>query len=177
MGKEKTFENKYQLLEYKQKISNSLEKSIKSVKLILENYDPISAFNSFKYEKIVYDPLTDKSENLIELINQHQTYLVTIKGLEYLFEKYPSKSFVARLGNISGFDIESTDKEIIAECFAQVNFRNNNKLCDDLEKLNSNSEKMICYEFFYDKKFNDHNHSFYKAKYPKIHIIKFDNLN
>ena len=96
--------------------------------------------------------------------------------LDFLFEKHSSKSFIARFGNIAGYDIESTDSEIVAECFAQVSYKNNKKLDKDLEKLNSVTYDAICYEFFYDKVFNEDNYKAYKNKYPEINIIKFEAL-
>lgn len=110
------------------------------------------------------------------MVNQYQTYLVTLKALEFLFEKYSNKSFIARFGNIAGYDIESTDGEIVAECFAQVSYKNNKKLEKDLEKLNSITCCAIRYEFFYDRDFNADNYTAYKIKYPEINIIKFETL-
>ena len=99
-----------------------------------------------------------------------------LKALDFLLKNYANKSFVARFGNIAGYDIESTDGKIVAECFAQVNFKNNKKLDNDLEKLNSVTRDVIRYEFFYDKVFNEDNYKAYKNKYPEINIIKFEIL-
>ena len=110
------------------------------------------------------------------MVNQYQTYLVTLKALEFLFEKYSNKSFIARFGNIAGYDIESTDGEIVAECFASVSYKNNKKLDKDLEMLNSITCCPIRYEFFYDRDFNADNYTAYKIKYPEINIIKFETL-
>ena len=101
---------------------------------------------------------TGKTKQLIEMVNQYQTYLVTLKALEFLFEKYSNKSFIARFGNIAGYDIESTDGEIVAECFAQVSYKNNKKLDKDLEKLHFITGDAIRYEFFYDRVFNADNY-------------------
>ena len=176
MGKEIRVSNKLELEKYEQIILANLKKSFESIKCFLDDNDCTTAFECFKYEKTVVDPLTGNPENLIEMLNQYQTYLVTLKALDFLFEKHSSKSFIARFGNIAGYDIESTDGEIVAECFAQVSFKNNKKLDKDLEKLNSVTGDAIRYEFFYDKVFNDDNYKAYKNKYPEINIIKFEVL-
>ena len=176
MGKQILISDKLELTRYKQTIYDNLQKSLENIKFVLNNDDSTFVFESFKYDKIVIDPLTGNHENLIEMVNQYQTYLVTLKALEFLFEKYSDKSFIARFGNIAGYDIESTDGEIIAECFAQVSYKNNKKLDKDLEKLNSITCCAIRYEFFYDRDFNADNYTAYKIKYPEINIIKFETL-
>ena len=176
MGKQILISNKLELTRYTQTIYDNLQKSLKSIKCVLDNNDSTCVFESFKYDKIAIDPLTGDPENLIEMVNQYQTYLVTLKALEFLFEKYSNKSFVARFGNIAGYDIESIDGEIVAECFAQVSYKNNKKLDKDLEKLNSITRCAIRYEFFYDRDFNADNYTAYKIKYPEINIIKFETL-
>ena len=176
MGKEILVSNRLELEQYEQIIHANLQKSFESIKCHLDDTDCASVFECFKYEKTAVDPLTGNPENLIEMLNQYQTYLVTLKALDFLFEKYSSKSFIARFGNIAGYDIESTDSEIVAECFAQVSYKNNKKLDKDLEKLNSVTGDAIRYEFFYDKVFNEDNYKAYKNKYPEINIIKFEAL-
>lgn len=176
MGKQILISDKLELSGYAQTIYGNLQKSLESIKSVLDNDDPACVFESFKYDKIAIDPLTGEPENLIEMVNQYQTYVVTLKALEFLFEKYSNKSFVARFGNIAGYDIESTDGEIVAECFAQVNFKNNKKLDKDLGKLNSVTCGVVRYQFFYDKVFNEDNYKAYKNKYPDINIIKLEIL-
>ena len=176
MGKQILISDKLELTIYKQTIYDNLQKSLESIKSVLDNDDSTFVFESFKYDKIAIDPLTGNLENLIEMVNQYQTYLVTLKALEFLFEKHSNKSFIARFGNIAGYDIESTDGEIVAECFASVSYKNNKKLDKDLEKLNSVTCDVIRYEFFYDRAFNTDNYTAYKIKYPEINIIKFETL-
>lgn len=176
MGKEILVSNKSELAEYTKAIHNNLQKSLENIKSVLDINDCTNVFERFKYDKTAIDPLTGNPENLIEVINQYQTYLVTIKALDYLFERYPDKSFVARFGNIAGNDIESTDGKIVAECFAQVSYKNNKKLEKDLVKLNSAASNSVCYEFFYDKVFTEEVHLSFKSKYPKINIVKFETL-
>lgn len=174
MGKEILVSNTNDLVEYEQFIYQNLQQSLYNIKMLLQSEDSTEVFDNLKYEKTAVDPLTGQPENLIEVINQYQTYLVTLKATRYLFEKYPRKSFIARFGNVSGYDIESSDGEILAECFAQVSYKNNKKLEKDLEKLHSVSDNAVCYEFFYDKVFNEKHYLKYKKQYPKINIVKFE---
>ena len=95
MGKQILISDKLELTRYKQTIYDNIQKSLESIKSVLDN-DATCVFESFKYDKIAIDPLTGGSENLIEMVNQYQTYLVTLKALEFLFEKYSNKSFIAR---------------------------------------------------------------------------------
>ena len=44
--------------------------------------------------------------------------------------------FIVNLGTQSGFDIHSSAESLIAEVFASVDARNNNKLCNDIKRLN-----------------------------------------
>ena len=142
---------------------------------IIATHNPQDFFEGIEPEDLPeYYEATN--ENLIEMLNQHQTYLVTLKAVEYLLNKYPEKSFFSRFGNIAGYDVESTDGEVIAECFAAVNFRNNQKLDKDLEKLDSVNRNVSCYEFFYDKVFEHKDYALYKTKFPGIQIVKFENL-
>ena len=176
MGKEIFFDNKIKLEECRKTIQSNLTKSLQNLKTIFESNDSVDVFDACKYDKIVFEPFTGQNENLIEMLNQHQTYIVTLKGVEYLLNKYPSKSFFARFGNVAGYDIESTDGEVVAECFAAVNYKNNQKLDKDLKKLDLVKSKTSCYEFFYDKAFEDKDYALYETKFPGIQIVKFENL-
>ena len=94
MGKQILISDKLELTIYKQTIYDNLQKSLESIKSVLDNDDSTFVFESFKYDKIAIDPLTGNLENLIEMVNQYQTYLVTLKALEFLFEKYSLLSFL-----------------------------------------------------------------------------------
>ena len=51
-------------------------------------------FKKTKYEKTVIDPLTGEPENLIEVINQCQTYLVSLMVAKHLLAKFPDIEIV-----------------------------------------------------------------------------------
>ena len=82
MGKEILVSNKLELEKYEQIIHANLQRSLKSIKCHLDDKDCASVFECFKYDKTAVDPLTGNPENLIEMLNQYQTYLVTLKALE-----------------------------------------------------------------------------------------------
>ena len=175
MGKQISVKSLNDLLCFKNQLNDVLQKSAENLRNFLSATGAVDAFAAFKYEKTVFDPLTGNPENLLEMLNQYQTYLVTIKAAEYLMTTYPQQSFILRFGNIPGHDIEATDGSILAECFAQVSYRNNAKLTKDLKKLES-ATHATRYVFFYDQEYTAKNHKMYQKKYPDIHIIKFDNV-
>ena len=69
MGKEIFVSDKSDLAKYKQILYSNLQKSFENMKYLLDHNDCTSAFEYFKYEKTVIDPLTGNPENLIELMN------------------------------------------------------------------------------------------------------------
>lgn len=176
MTKSITVYNKEELDVYKENIVNNLEESVKQIEKIIREKESLEVFKDFKFEKIAREPLSGKRENLIEVINQSQTYLISILAVEYLFDKYPEQVFVLNWGNIPGYDIESVDGTIIAECFAATSYKSNGKLTADLKRLNANNTACIKYEFFYDKEFKEEQKQLYKEKYPTVTIVKFSKM-
>jgi predicted DNA-binding protein YlxM (UPF0122 family) len=162
--------------QYKSRIHKNLRKCAEMLKELLATEDALSFFEKAKYEKIVIDPLTEEPENLIEVINQCQTYLASFLGVEYLSSMFLNTSFRINLGNVSGYDIESEDGTVIAECFAATSYRSNGKLTKDLKRLSENKTAIFKYEFFYDTEFTDKSKIFYKNKYPDIEIVHFSDV-
>ena len=158
---------------YKERILDHLEMSIERLRQILEQESALKVFQTMKYDKAVLEPLSGKPENLIEAVNQSQTYLVSIKAVEYLYEKFPDQTFVINWGNIPGYDIESKDGSIIAECFAATSYKSNGKLTKDLKRLAANESAVFKYEFFYDKEFTEDHRLYYQEKYSDVEIVKF----
>ena len=165
--------NAYELANYRNIITNNIEKSVLVLKKILESESPLDAFGRMKFDKIAIEPISGKEENIIEVTNQLQTYMVSIMTTEYLLAEFPDQSFTINLGNIPGYDIESSDGEIIAECFAATSYRSNGKLSADLKRLHNNTSAKRKYEFFYDKEFTDNQKEYYEHKFDDIRIIKF----
>lgn len=161
---------------YKEIITKNLQKSIEAMKMIIGKCSALEAFQSFKFDKLAVEPLTGNAENLIEVINQSQTYLISIMAVEYLYKIYPEHCFRINWGNIPGYDIESVDGKIIAECFAATSYKSNGKLSADLKRLQNNNTACYKYEFFYDREFTDNHKGYYQEKYPEIQIVKIQNF-
>lgn len=165
-----------QLNEYRKKIQDNLKAGMEKLNELMKASDAVTFFHIIKFEKTVIEPLTGEPENLLEVVNQCQTYLVSIMAVEYLLEKYSGVSFKVNFGNVSGYDIESEDGSIISECFAATSYRSNGKLAADLKRLEKNTEAIHKYEFFYDKEFSDNNKTYYQKKYPDVEIVKFKEI-
>ena len=129
-----------ELRTYKATILSNLAKSVWDISAIIESENAQEVFRQFKFEKIATEPLSGKPENLVEVINQSQTYLVTLAATEYLLCLYPEKAFILNWGNVSGYDIESTDGTIVAECFAATSYRSNGKLTADMKRPSAQSK-------------------------------------
>ncbi len=160
---------------YKKTIMDNLSRSIENVQNIIGS-GTLDIFKAFKFDKIASEPLTGKPENLIEVINQAHTYLISIMAVQHLYKIYPTQDFIINWGNIPGYDIESVDGTIIAECFAATSYKSNGKLTADLKRLMSNNTAIHKYEFFYDKEFTEKHKEFYQEKYPDIEVIKFTEI-
>ena len=176
MSKQIVVHNKNELDKYKSNILTNLNSSVKMLQQVVNNNDVLDAFKIFKFDKMATEPLTGNPENLIEVINQTHTYLISIMAVEYLYKIYPAQTFVINWGNIPGYDIESVDGTIIAECFAATSYKSNGKLSADLKRLAINAEADHKYEFFYDKEFSENHKAYYKEKYPDIEIVKFQEI-
>lgn len=174
MSKTRVIKDKAELNNLRQEITESLNQSVVLIGELMNSTDSLSFFKKIKFEKTVTDPFTGKAENLAEMIDQCQTYLVTIMGTEYLLDKFPNTEFIVHFGNVSGYDIISKDGSIIAECFASTNYKNNNKFYNDLKGLSENKIAVHKYEFFTDYKATPKVISNAKEKYPNIEIIKFE---
>lgn len=176
MSKQIVVHNIDELDKYKNTILDNLNNSVNMLQQVLRNNDALDAFKIFKFEKIATESLSGNPENLIEVINQAHTYLISIMAVEYLYKLYPAQAFIINWGNIPGYDIESVDGTIIAECFAATSYKSNGKLAADLKCLAGNTEAEHKYEFFYDKDFTENHKEYYKEMYPDIEIVKFKDI-
>ncbi|MDD3325298.1 MAG: hypothetical protein PHN38_09295 [Sulfurospirillaceae bacterium] len=128
-----------ELEKYQTMIKSNLEMGIENLKKIIEENAALEIFKMLKFEKVSVEPLNGEKENIIEVINQSMTYIVSLMAVEYLLNLFPQKAFKINWGNIAGYDIESLDEEIICECFAATSYKSNAKLTADLKRL----EEMI----------------------------------
>ena len=165
-----------ELRTYKATILSNLAKSVWDISAIIESENAQEVFRQFKFEKIATEPLSGKPENLVEVINQSQTYLVTLAATEYLLCLYPEKAFILNWGNVSGYDIESTDGTIVAECFAATSYRSNGKLTADMKRLCANQTALQKYKFFYANDFADVSKEYYENKYAGVCIVKLESI-
>ena len=112
----------------------------------------LPTLSHIKFKKIGCDPLDpNRPLNLIEQVNQTFTYLVTLKAVEYLLQKYPAAGpFQLNLGAIGGSDIGSTDGRIAAEVFAATTPGSNNKLNKDVAKV-LRTDAELKYVFYYSE--------------------------
>lgn len=165
-----------ELRKHKANILSNLAKSVWDIRSIIESEDAQEVFRQFKFEKIATEPLSGNPENLVEVINQSQTYLVTLAATEHLLRLYPEKAFTLNWGNVSGYDIESTDGTIVAECFAATSYRSNGKLIADLKRLCANQTALQKYEFFYTSDFSDASKEYYENKYDGVCIVKLESI-
>lgn len=171
-----TISNTLQIEKYEANIKTNITKTIASVRSLIDTNesDVMNSIAAFKFDKIAFDPISGEPDNLIEVINQCHTYLLSLKAARQLLVKHPNNSFILNWGNTSGYDIESDDRKIIAECFAATSFRSNQKLAKDLKRLSENKNAEFKYEFFYDKEFEEKLLHYYEDKYPGIQIVKID---
>ena len=171
MTKQIVVHNTDELNNYKNAILDNLNNSANILQQVLRNNTALDAFIIFKFEKMASEPLSDNPENLIEVINQAHTYLISIMAVEYLYKFHPAQTYIINWGNIPGYDIESVDGTIVAECFAATSYKSNGKLTADLRRLAANTEAEYKYEFFYDKDFTENHKEYYNEKYPDIEIV------
>ena len=168
--------NRAELEKYKQVILDNLWDSVRVIEELIRDSSALEVFKRFKFDKIAVEPLTGQAENLIEVVNQSQTYLVSLMAVEFLYQRFPTQTFIVNWGNVPGYDIESEDGTIIAECFAATSFRSNGKLVNDLKRLRQKGTVIYKYEFFYDKEFGEQQKEYYEGKYPGIEIVKFNDI-
>ena len=136
---------------------------------LMKNMDTsaLELFAAIKYEKIGVDPLTGRELNLIEQINQMYSDLVILAAVQELMEEFPGKSFEANFGAVPGYDVMSTDGQVVAECFAVTSVASNDKLNKDCRKL-LKADAEHKYLFFYTYSDSDDKLEKKYQKYPKI---------
>ena len=129
-----------------------------------------------KFDRLGADPMKGTELNFIEQLNQMFSDLVVLEGARRLLCLYPEKELRLNLGPSSGFDIESTDGEIVAECFAVTTATSNRKLEKDCSKLMSKAPAKQKYIYFYSR--NDAEEKLRRIydKYPEIVFARIANF-
>ena len=162
-----------QIEAYRQRIEANLSETMNALRESLKSEAPFAFFQKLKYDKLAKEPISGTPENLLEAVNQCQTYLVSLCGAEYLIQRHPGKTFLVNWGNVAGYDLEAADSSIVAECFAASSYRSNGKLHADLKRLEANQTSQEKYEFFFAPDFTQGQLQYYTRKYPHIHIVHF----
>ena len=134
------------------------EKILKNAKLTYEYFNeristtpPIDILRDMKFSKNGLDPINGTPLNFIEQLNQMFSDLVVVAALKDLMTKYPDKQFEINFGAKSGFDIQSCDEAVVAECFAVTSAKSNDKLRKDSKKLSDLARNQEKYIYFYSE--------------------------
>ena len=158
-----------QVAQLRKTIVENATSAFSELKEFSQQTDALQFFASIKFVPIGKDPLTGVPLNLIEQINQTYSNLVVLAAAHDLIDRYPGKSFDLQLGASSGFDVQSTDGEVVAECFAVTSVSSNDKMNKDCKKL-MNSGVAHKYIFFYTYQDSDKKLQNRYNKYPDIHF-------
>lgn len=150
MSKQPTITSLQQIRDLESKIESSAQRTTESLaKLLLENKG-LQFLHELRFRQKGVDPLEEKRPlNLIEQLNQTFSYLTSLRGVAFLFERHPDvDSFCLNLGTAQGPDIISADRSVAAETFAAVRPENNNKLKKDIRKV-ADSDATYKYVLFH----------------------------
>ncbi|MDR5586112.1 hypothetical protein [Clostridium aquiflavi] len=169
--------NKEELQVYEKNIRSNAELTINKLKLMINQNTGLEILFKLKFKKCGYEPLFGYELNIIEQLNQMFTYIVSLKALYILLEKYKNKEFVVNFGTQGGYDIISDDETIICECFASTNPMSNCKIKKDLERLKADKIALKKYEFFYSLEANETTLENLRNNYPDIDIIRINNVS
>ncbi|CAN7385596.1 hypothetical protein LJR251_002321 [Rhizobium rhizogenes] len=106
--------------------------------------DPLDMLKRMKFEPIGFHPVEKRALNLIEQINQTWTYAVAIAAVRQLLLLHPEAGgFKLAPGAHASLPLDimsEIDGLVGAETFAAVSPHNNNKLAQDLKKLEQHHE-------------------------------------
>lgn len=132
----------------------------------------IVLLEELKFDKTGIDPLKGTELNFIEQLNQMFSDLVVLEGCRQLLQLYPDKKMKVNLGAKCGFDIESLDGEVAAECFAVTTAASNRKLEKDCQKLLRMAEGKKKHIFFYARNDSEEKLRRISKKYPEITCVR-----
>ena len=162
------------------KLRNLIHQSIElaSLKVRERQYSVGSVETMFelRFDRLGYDPISHTPLNFVEQLNQVFSDLVVLEGARYLLNNYPGMKFQLHLGSEPGFDIESVDGKVFAECFAVTTVKSNDKLARDAKKLMKLGDDRKKYIFLYTQ--NDCE-SYLRKRYsafPDISYIRIARL-
>ena len=148
-------ESKSKIAELRSKIYANADKTYGRIVQAMKDNSPLELFANIKFNKFGLDPIKGTPLNFIEQLNQMFSDLVVLYAVEELLSKYPDKTFKVNFGEKAGFDIQSMDSKVVAECFAVTSVSSNGKLRVDAKKLMKLSEDIDKYIFFYSQNDTD----------------------
>jgi hypothetical protein len=95
--------------------------------LLIESHG-IDLLHDLKFREVAFNPFQSSDNyNLIELVNQSFTALVSLAGTRRILRDHPNAlPMQLNIGPVSGHDIWCEANGIVAECFAAVTPDNNN---------------------------------------------------
>ena len=160
----------------KETILINAQKTVGQLSMKIVSLPVMSFLTEVKFDAVGIDPLKGTELNFIEQLNQMFSDLVVLEGARRLLRLYPEKELRLNLGPSSGFDIESIDDEIVAECFAVTTATSNRKLEKDCSKLMSKAPGKQKYIYFYSR--NDAEEKLQRIydKYPEIIFTRIQEL-
>lgn len=144
-------ESKKQISVLRSSIYENGNKTYDRIVQDINDTSPLDLFADIKFNKFGLDPIKGTPLNFIEQLNQMFSDLVVLHAVEELIEKYPDKQFEVNFGARAGFDIQSVDKMVVAECFAVTSVNSNGKLREDAKKLMKLPAEAEKYIFFYSR--------------------------
>ena len=108
------------------------------------------------------------------MLNQAYSDIVVLNAVEDLMSRYEGKAFELNMGALTGFDIVSTDKKVVAECFATITAFNNQKIKKDSEKLMQLDDDVERYIYFYSREDSQDRIASFIEKYGCIKYIRIE---
>ena len=149
-----------------------------TIQKIISSMSPVQFFATVKFEKVGRDPIEGYAQNMIEQINQMYSDLVVLAAAEDLLKQFPGITLELHLGAASGYDIESDDGSVVAECFSVTSVTSNRKLHKDCQKLQKAVAPIKCI-YFYSHNDSEANLLSQFPKYPDIrfHRVSLDALH
>lgn len=156
----------------KRSIHVNAEATYQQLKVKMQTTSASSFLAELKFDRLGIDPLKGTELNFIEQLNQMFSDLVVLEGAVRLLRMNPHQELRLNLGPSSGFDIESADGEIVAECFAVTTATSNRKLEKDCQKLMSKANEKQKHIFFYSRNDQDEKLVRLYDKYPEITITR-----
>lgn len=166
-----------EIRELRQKVYDNGDAVCRRLQDKIRNLPSAAFLAEVKFDPVGYDPVRGGELNFIEQLNQMFSDLVVLDGTERLMESYPDKEWRLCLGPASGFDIESTDGAVVAECFAVTTVMANRKLENDCVKLMEKAKSQSKYIFFYSRRDSGEKVGAICARYPEITVVRIEDFN